>query len=147
LQGHHGCRRLRDRARHRRSKSSGRHGRILWRIHDRLDRHPDRISDLAQQYYLSDAGEVMAEYFGGPWESAASLAAHSAIPHVKSVNVPFLTHHGKNDRRVPIGQAWEFYRALKALNKTVEFDIYPRGGHVNYEPPLEREYMRRNLEW
>jgi hypothetical protein len=29
----------------------------------------------------------------------------------------------------------------------VEFDIYPRGGHVNFEPPLEREYMLRNLEW
>jgi dipeptidyl aminopeptidase/acylaminoacyl peptidase len=63
------------------------------------------------------------------------------------VTTPLLIQHGENDRRVPIGQAWEFYRALKTLNKTVEFDIYPRGGHVNYEPPLEREYMRRNLDW
>jgi hypothetical protein len=36
---------------------------------------------------------------------------------------------------------------MKSLHKTVEFDIYPRGGHVNFEPPLEREYMLRNLEW
>ena len=105
------------------------------------------ISDLAQQYYLSDAGEIMAEYFGTPWEAGASLTAHSAITHVTKVTTPLLIQHGENDRRVPIGQAWEFYRALKALNKTVEFDIYPRGGHVNYEPPLEREYMRRNLDW
>jgi dipeptidyl aminopeptidase/acylaminoacyl peptidase len=105
------------------------------------------ISDLAQQYYLSDAGEIMVEYFGLPWEAGASLAAHSAITHVTKVTTPLLIQHGENDRRVPIGQAWEFYRALKALNKTVEFDIYPRGGHVNYEPPLEREYMRRNLAW
>ena len=27
-----------------------------------------------------------------------------------------------------------------------EFDIYPRSGHVYYEPMLEREAMR-NLEW
>ncbi len=105
------------------------------------------ISDLAQQYYLSDAGEIMVEYFGLPWVAGASLAAHSAITHVTNVTTPLLIQHGENDRRVPIGQAWEFYRALKALNKTVEFDIYPRGGHVNYEPPLEREYMRRNLDW
>ena len=28
------------------------------------------ISDLADQYYLSDGGELMAEYFKRPWESA-----------------------------------------------------------------------------
>jgi hypothetical protein len=38
-------------------------------------------------------------------------------------------------------------KALKNMGKTVEFDIYPRSGHVNFEPPLEREYMLRNLEW
>jgi dipeptidyl aminopeptidase/acylaminoacyl peptidase len=48
---------------------------------------------------------------------------------------------------VPLSQAREFYKALNALHKTVEFDIYPRGGHVNFEPKLEREYMRRNMEW
>jgi hypothetical protein len=26
-------------------------------------------------------------------------------------------------------------------------DIYPRGGHVNYEPRLEKAIMERNLEW
>ena len=38
-------------------------------------------------------------------------------------------------------------RALKALGKTVEFDIYPRSSHLYYEPMLEREAMKRNLEW
>lgn len=44
-------------------------------------------------------------------------------------------------------QPQKFYRALKALGKTVEFDVYPRGGHVLYEPMLQREQMRRNLDW
>jgi len=48
---------------------------------------------------------------------------------------------------VPIAQAIKFYKALKSLGKTVEMEIYPRGGHVIYEPDLEREIMRRNLEW
>ncbi len=106
------------------------------------------VNDLVQEYYLSDAGAFIVEYFGRPWEAAgASLAAHSPITHVTNITTPLLIQHGENDRRVPIGQAWELYRALKALHKTVEFDIYPRGSHVNFEPPLERQYMLRNLEW
>ena len=35
--------------------------------------------------------------------------------------------------------AWKFYRALKAMGKTVELDIHPRGGHVLNEPMQERE--------
>ncbi len=60
----------------------------------------------------------MAEYFGPPWQAGASLMAHSAITYVTRVKTPLLIQHGENDRRVPISQAWEFYRALKALNKT-----------------------------
>jgi len=105
------------------------------------------VNDLAQEYYLSDAGDFIAEYFGLPWEAGELLAAHSPITHVKNVETPLLIQHGENDHRVPLSQAQAFSKALKGLKKTVEFEIFPRGGHVNFEPPLEREYMRRNLEW
>ncbi|MFI5174448.1 MAG: prolyl oligopeptidase family serine peptidase [Terriglobia bacterium] len=105
------------------------------------------LSDLIQMYYLSDAGDFIIEYFGLPWEATDSLVQHSPITHVRNVSTPLLIQHGELDFRVPVSQAKEFYRALKALNKTVELDIYPRGGHVNFEPPLEREYWRRNLQW
>ena len=39
------------------------------------------------------------------------------------VTTPLLIRHGERDPRVPIAEAWKFYRALKALGKTVEFDI------------------------
>lgn len=105
------------------------------------------LSDLAQVFYHGDAGHFIAEYFGLPWEEAASMAAHSPITFVANVTTPLLIQHGEKDPRVPIAQAREFYDALKTLGKNVEFDIYPRGGHVNFEPALEREYMRRNLKW
>jgi dipeptidyl aminopeptidase/acylaminoacyl peptidase len=105
------------------------------------------ISDLADQYFLSDGGDFIAEYFKRPWEARESYAAHSPITHAGQVTTPLLIQHGERDARVPIANAWKFYRALKALGKTVEFDIYPRGGHVLFEPTLEREQMRRNLEW
>jgi dipeptidyl aminopeptidase/acylaminoacyl peptidase len=105
------------------------------------------LSDLADQYFLSDGGEVMAEYFKRPWEAREAYAAHSPLTHAAKVSTPLLIQHGERDQRVPIANAWKFYRALKALGKTVELDIYPRGGHVLYEPMLEREQMKRNLEW
>lgn len=105
------------------------------------------ISDIADLYYLSDAGDITRAYFGFPWEAPETYATHSAISHVAKVTTPLLIQHGESDRRVPLMQAQKFYKALKELGKTVELEIYPRGGHVIYEPDLEREMMRRNLEW
>jgi dipeptidyl aminopeptidase/acylaminoacyl peptidase len=48
---------------------------------------------------------------------------------------------------VPLANAQKFYRALKTLGKTVEYDFYPGGGHVYYEPAQQRESMRRVVEW
>jgi dipeptidyl aminopeptidase/acylaminoacyl peptidase len=105
------------------------------------------ISDLTDLYYLADAGAVMDEYFKKPWENRESYAAHSPITFVEKVSTPLLLQHGENDPRVPLASGRKFYEALKALGKTVEFDIFPRGGHVQYQPVAQHESMRRNLEW
>ncbi len=105
------------------------------------------ISDIADLYYVSDAGDFTEEYFGLPWEVPEAYLRHSPITHVAKVTTPLLIQHGENDRRVPLMQATKFYKALKELGKVVEMEIYPRGGHVIYEPDLQREIMRRNLEW
>jgi dipeptidyl aminopeptidase/acylaminoacyl peptidase len=105
------------------------------------------ISDIADLYYVSDAGDFTQEYFGLPWEAPEAYARHSPISHVSKVTTPLLIQHGENDRRVPLMQATKFYKALKEQEKVVEMEIYPRGGHVIYEPDLQREMMRRNLEW
>jgi len=105
------------------------------------------VSDIADLYYVSDAGDFTQEYFGLPWEAPEAYARHSPITYVSRVTTPLLIQHGENDRRVPLMQATKFYKALKEQGKTVEMEIYPRGGHVIYEPALEQEIMRRNLDW
>ncbi len=105
------------------------------------------LTYLTDEYYLSEGGQFMVDYFKRPWENRESYAAHSPLTFVQRVTTPLLIQHGERDARVPVTGAWKFYRALKALGKTVEFDIYPRGGHVLYEPMLQREQMRRNLDW
>jgi dipeptidyl aminopeptidase/acylaminoacyl peptidase len=105
------------------------------------------ISDLEDLVYLSEGGEFLFEYFKRPWEAREAYTAHSPLTHAEKVVTPLLIQHGERDPRVPIAGAWKFYRALKHLGRTVELDIYPRGGHVLYEPALQREQMQRNLDW
>jgi dipeptidyl aminopeptidase/acylaminoacyl peptidase len=105
------------------------------------------ISDLGDAFYLSEGGEFMVGYFKHPWENRESYAAHSPLTFADRVTTPLLIQHGEVDPRVPIAGAWKFYRTLKAMGKTVELEIYPRGGHVLREPMQQREQMRRNLEW
>jgi dipeptidyl aminopeptidase/acylaminoacyl peptidase len=104
------------------------------------------LSDLTD-VVLSEGGEFIVEYFRQPWENRASYAAHSPLTFADRVTTPLLIQHGEADPRVPISGAWKFYRTLKAMGKTVEFDTHPRGGHVLREPAQQRVQMLRNLAW
>jgi len=105
------------------------------------------LSDLSDTFYLSEGGAFLVDYFKRPWENREGYAAHSPLTFADKVTTPLLIQHGEVDPRVPIAGAWKFYRTLKAMGKTVELEVYPRGGHVLREPMQQREQMRRNLEW
>ena len=105
------------------------------------------IADLHDLYYLTDGGDLMIEYFKLPWENPEGYARSSPLTHVAKVTTPILISHGDRDPRVPLVTAQKFFRALQVLGKTAEMDIYPRGGHVFYEPQQERTVMTRNFEW
>ena len=105
------------------------------------------IADLTDLYYLTDGGELMAEYYQLPWENPDGYARSSPITHAANVTTPILISHGDRDPRVPLATAQKFFKRLQALGKTAEMDIYPRGGHVFYEPQQEKAVMTRNFEW
>jgi dipeptidyl aminopeptidase/acylaminoacyl peptidase len=105
------------------------------------------IADLSDLYYLTDGGDLMIEYFKLPWENPEGYARSSPLTHVRNVTTPILISHGDRDPRVPLATAQKFFRALQALGKTVEMDIYPGGGHVFYPPQQEHAVMTRNFEW
>jgi len=105
------------------------------------------IADLSDLYYLTDGGDLMAEYYQLPWENPEGYRRSSPLTHVANVRTPILISHGDRDPRVPLATAQKFFRALQAHGKTAEMDIYPRGGHVFYEPQQERAVMTRNFEW
>jgi dipeptidyl aminopeptidase/acylaminoacyl peptidase len=105
------------------------------------------LSDLVDARLILDGGEIMAHYFREPWRNRESYLAHSPLTFVERVTTPLLLQHGERDPRAPVAGAWKMYRALRSLGRTVELDVYPKGGHVMYEPVLQREVMRRSLEW
>jgi dipeptidyl aminopeptidase/acylaminoacyl peptidase len=105
------------------------------------------IADLTDLYYLTDGGDLMAEYYKLPWQNPEGYARSSPLTHVSKVTTPILISHGDRDPRVPLATAQKFFRALQAMGKTAEMDIYPRGGHVFYEPQQERTVMQRNFDW
>ena len=105
------------------------------------------ISDIHDIAFLGEGSEFIVGYFKWPWENAASYTAHSPITFAERVTTPLLIQHGEADPRVPISGAWKFYRTLQTMGKTVEFDIYPRGGHVLREPQQQRAQMQRNFDW
>jgi dipeptidyl aminopeptidase/acylaminoacyl peptidase len=105
------------------------------------------IADLNDLYYLTDGGDLMAEYYKLPWENPEGYARSSPLTYAAKVTTPILISHGDRDPRVPLATAQKFFRALQAMGKTAEMDIYPRGGHVFYEPQQEKTVMQRNFDW
>ena len=52
-----------------------------------------------------------------PWEDPVEYAMRSPLHYVANVTTPTMLLSGEADLRTPIGQAEEFYRALKVLDK------------------------------
>src|SRR5207253_1400564 len=92
------------------------------------------VNDLVQEYYLSDAGDFIVEYFGLPWETGELLAAHSPITYVKNVETPLLIQHGENDHRVPLSQAQATPETLTSK---------PADQHPSFHPRVARVFAGR----
>lgn len=83
-----------------------------------------------------------AEY--GPLTDAAFLRSISPIHKVDKITAPLLVVHGKNDPRVPLGEAEQIVRALQARKQPVELQVFDDEGHgirklnnrVKYEEKL-----------
>src|SRR5262249_32921538 len=72
------------------------------------------ISDWYSFHGQSDIPALMEYGFGGaPWTAAETYRKYSPMTYVDRVRTPLLITHGEEDRRVPIAQAEEYYRALK----------------------------------
>jgi dipeptidyl aminopeptidase/acylaminoacyl peptidase len=96
----------------------------------------------------SDIPDFIPDWFGGEsWENFEAYRKHSPMSYVGNITTPVLISHGEIDVRVPIGQSYELYNALKRKGVPTKMFVYPRTGHGTPEPKLLVEFMHRHLEW
>jgi dipeptidyl aminopeptidase/acylaminoacyl peptidase len=85
--------------------------------------------------------------FGDLYERRAVYDAHSPITFIREARTPTLILHGARDGGVPVGQGYEFYNGLKAMNIEAEMVVYENEGHGIGTPANQVDVNRRVLEW
>jgi len=88
-------------------------------------------------------------YFGGtPWQIPDVYIKKSPLFQMEKVTTPTLIFHGDKDRQVPYAQGWEFYQALKVIDKTpVRFISFPGEAHVARSLSHQRRKMKEDIAW
>ncbi|MFZ5828092.1 MAG: S9 family peptidase [Bacillota bacterium] len=88
------------------------------------------IANLYSYFGTSDTGfTTVLEWGGPPWELPGRYLERSPITYVERVKAPLLLIHAELDQRVPLGQAEEFFSALKYLDREVVLRLYPGESH------------------
>lgn len=78
------------------------------------------------------------------------LIANSPLTFVSEIRTPLLIKHGDQDFRTGVIQSEMLYRAMKLLDKEVEYARYPRSGHElsrSGEPHLRMDRLLRIYEF
>jgi len=106
------------------------------------------VTNHLSSYSQMDIPPFLEAYFGGtPAQNSETYLRSSTMAHIQNIRTPALLQYGENDLRVPLAQGKELYWGLKAQGGVVEMAIYPRSGHIVFEPKLQRDMMQRNIDW
>ncbi len=90
------------------------------------------VYDLTTFFGEGNAWRLVEYAFGGkPWEPAIRriLARESPFTYVDRIRTPLLVMHASQDLRTGVSQSEMLYRALKELERPVEYVRYPNAGH------------------
>ena len=105
-------------------------------------------SDMFSLYGTSDLHAGMRVFNpDSPYYNRKSYDDDSPITLIRNCRTPTLLLHGINDRGVPVGQAYEFYRGLKDVGVETELVIYPREGHNIQEYAHQLDVQKRVVAW
>lgn len=110
------------------------------------------VSDLASQAGTSDAGHFISAFENEamPWRDADKLASQNPFTKVANVKTPTLIVHGGADERCPVGQAEQWFTALRELDVPTRLVTYPGGSHLfvlNGKPSHRRDWNVRTADW
>jgi dipeptidyl aminopeptidase/acylaminoacyl peptidase len=83
-------------------------------------------------------------------EGVEALWRQSPLRHVGNVRTPLLMLQGEADQRCPASDAEQFFVALRALGREVEYVLYPESAHEFAScgrPDRRVDRQARVLEW
>ncbi|MET9631948.1 serine hydrolase, partial [Lentzea sp. NPDC006480] len=106
------------------------------------------VSDLSSMAGTSDGGHYLTELeLGGP---GAHIAELSPLTLVNEVVTPTLIYQGASDDRCPVGQAEQWFTALRQHNVPSKLVLYPDESHLfilSGKPSHREDFNRRVVDW
>lgn len=110
------------------------------------------VTDMISLAGTSDDGHGLAAVeFGGMRDhDPARYAEMSPITRVADVHTPTLLLHGTADERCPIGQAEQWFSALRERGVPTRLVQYPGGSHpfvLDGRPSHRLDYNQRIIDW
>ncbi|MEV0280513.1 serine hydrolase [Streptomyces sp. NPDC050610] len=110
------------------------------------------VTDLTSMAGTTDAAHLLgpAELGGAPWDAREEYARQSPMSRVGDVRTPTLIVQGGEDQRCPVGQAEQWFHALRAQGVPTELVLYPGGTHMFPldGPPSHRvDFNQRVVDW
>ncbi|SES26077.1 Dipeptidyl aminopeptidase/acylaminoacyl peptidase [Lentzea xinjiangensis] len=106
------------------------------------------VSDLSSMAGTSDGGHYLTELeLGGPGEHLAEL---SPLTLVDQVRTPTLIYQGAADDRCPVGQAEQWFTALRRNSVPARLVLYPGESHLfvlDGKPSHREDFNRRVVDW
>jgi dipeptidyl aminopeptidase/acylaminoacyl peptidase len=110
------------------------------------------VTDLVSFSGTADvAGTFDRSEFGATAvEDPELLRRLSPLSYVDRVRTPTLILHGAADDRCPVGQAEQWFTALRTLGREVEMVLYPGASHLfvlNGRPSHRGDWNTRVVDW
>ena len=110
------------------------------------------VTDLVSMGGTSDAGHFLAQAENGgmPWKDHARLWERSPYSQVDRVSMPTLVLHGAEDDRCPVGQAEQWFAALRERGVPSELVLYTGGSHlfpIAGAPSHRADFSTRIVDW
>jgi dipeptidyl aminopeptidase/acylaminoacyl peptidase len=88
-----------------------------------------------------------AHWNGYMWDNKELQWDRSPLKYIDGNDAPTLILFGEKDARVPPGQGWELYNALRYYGVDTEFVLYPRAGHSITEREHQLDLLNRVIDW
>jgi dipeptidyl aminopeptidase/acylaminoacyl peptidase len=106
------------------------------------------ISDWATYYVSTDITPFTPQYLKAtPWSDPGIYKKTSPITNINHASTPTLIQHGELDKRVPIADAFELYRALQDRGIPSKLIVYKGFGHGITKPKERLAAIWHNWQW